>query len=296
MDPNKLAHIQLGETEVPLFKRDISCMQILHGHSGKVLCCSFDFSGGTLATGSDDGEIRLWRVVSDEWRCVKTLELGPAVTACQFQASGAGGMLCTGSADNAVRVWKALKGDCVAVMNGHKDCVSCVSYDPLNNDVMCSGSQDATVRVWKASTQKQTRIFEGDKGHKSPVLSVSYNPNGDLIIAGAQDKTLRLWSARNGNLVTIMKGHDGPVHAVAFHTQNEWVVSGGKDKHLRAWRESGLPSHLVPASLHLHPYRHHNNFTILWILARFLWNVLLLPSSLSFPPLPPSLCCRWGTP
>ena len=66
-----------------------------------MLCCSFDAAGGTLATGSADGEIRLWRVVASEWRCVKTLELGPAVTSCRFQPAGAGGMLCTGSADMA---------------------------------------------------------------------------------------------------------------------------------------------------------------------------------------------------
>ena len=181
-------------------------------------------------------------MVSGDWRCVKTLELGPAIHACQFQPPGAGGMLCTASADNIVRVWKALKGDCVALLEGHKDCVTSVSYDPLNGDVVCSGSQDTTVRVWKVSTQKQTRLFDGEKGHKSAITCVSYNPNGDLIVAGAQDKTLRLWSARKGNLITIMRGHNGIVHTVAFHTQNEWVVTGGKDKNLRIWRESGLSS------------------------------------------------------
>lgn len=239
MDPRNFPHLP---PPVPLGKRDIPCVQVLHGHTGAVLCCCFDASGATLATGSDDGEIRLWRKVGDEWRCVKTLELGPAVTACQFQPAGGGNMLCTGSADNAVRVWKALKGDCVAVLNGHNDRVTSLSYDPLNGNVICSGSIDATVRVWNANKQTQTRVFDGKNGHKSGVLCVSYNPNGDLIIAGAQDKTLRLWSARNGNLLTVMTGHEGMVHAVAFHTQNEWVVTGGKDKNLRIWRESGRNS------------------------------------------------------
>ena len=227
----------------PLRERDVLCLQTLHGHTGPVLCCAFDASGKTLATGSEDGEIRLWRVVADEWRCVKTLELGPAVTSCKFQPPRCGGMLCTGSADNVVRVWRALKGECVAMLNGHKECVSAVCYDPLNGDVICSGSHDATVRVWKASTETQTRVFEGKNGHKVAVLCVSYNPNGDLIIAGAQDKTLRLWSARNGNLISLMKGHEGIVHSVAFHTQNEWVVTGGKDKNMRIWRESDGEHH-----------------------------------------------------
>jgi WD40 repeat protein len=99
------------------------------------------------------------------------------------------------------------------------------------------------VRVWKASAEKQTRIFDGSKGHKTAVTCVSYNPNGDLIIAGAQDRSLRLWSARNGNLITLMQGHSGIVHAVAFHTQNEWVVTGGKDKNLKIWRESDGEHH-----------------------------------------------------
>jgi WD40 repeat protein len=231
------------EDKIPLAKRDIPCVQTLIGHGGAVLCCAFDAPGSTLATGSADGEIRLWRIVNDEWRCVKTLELGPAVMSCQFQPAGFGNMLCTGSADNAVRVWKALKGDCVAVLTGHKDQVTSVSYDPVNGDVMCSGSRDATVRVWKASTQTQTMIFQGDKGHKTAVLCVSYNPNGDLILAGAQDKTLRLWNARNGKLIALMSGHDGIVHALAFHTQNEWVVTGGKDKDLKIWKESDGQHH-----------------------------------------------------
>ena len=208
-----------------------------------MLCCSFDAAGGTLATGSADGEIRLWRIVASEWRCVKTLELGPAVTSCRFQPAGAGGMLCTGSADNAVRVWKALKGDCVAVLHGHRELVTAVCYDPFNGDVICSGSHDCTVRVWCAGRKEQTRVFEGKTGHKSPVLCVSYNPNGDLIVAGAQDRTLRLWSARSGGLIKVLGGHEGMVHALAFHTQNEWLVSGGKDKCLRIWRESDGEHH-----------------------------------------------------
>ena len=228
---------------VPLMKRDVPCLQVLHGHTGAVLSCAFDAVGATLATGSADGEVRLWRVVSGEWRCVKTLELGPAVRACEFQPARSGGMLCTGTADNCVRVWKALKGDCVAMLVGHKDPVTSVSFDPLNGDILCSGSEDTTVRVWKVSAQKQTRVFEGKSGHRSPVTCVSYNPNGDLILAGAQDKTLRLWSARSGELLQVLKGHDGIVHALAFHTQNEWVVTGGKDKNLRIWRESDGEHH-----------------------------------------------------
>ncbi len=38
---------------------DIGCSAVLQGHSAAVLCCNVDASGATIASGSEDGELKL---------------------------------------------------------------------------------------------------------------------------------------------------------------------------------------------------------------------------------------------
>ncbi|EKX45560.1 hypothetical protein GUITHDRAFT_108433 [Guillardia theta CCMP2712] len=208
-----------------LYRLQIPCFQTLSGHTGPVTCCAFDADGRSICTGGEDGDIRLWRFVGDSYRCAKVIELGPAITCCQFQPSGFEDLLATGSTDNVLRIWKAFEGDCIKTLQGHAEQVSSLSFNPMNGDLIVSGSHDLTARVWRVSKEKHLKEL---RGHKGPVVLCCYNPNGELVLTASQDKTLRLWNPKTGESVAVLKGHSKLVWGAAFHTKTEWIITGGQ--------------------------------------------------------------------
>ena len=51
-----------------LIGKEIPCCGVLRGHGSSVLCVTFDPEGQTVCSGSEDGELRLWRVVNGQWQ------------------------------------------------------------------------------------------------------------------------------------------------------------------------------------------------------------------------------------
>jgi WD40 repeat protein len=217
-----------------LVGKEIPCCAVLKGHTGPVLCLSFDCQGKTLCTGSDDGELRMWRMVNGSWQCVKTIEAGSSVTSCAFPAETAslGDLLCTGSGDNAVRLWRALQGECAKVLTGHKDRVNAVHFSPVG-DKLVSGSQDGTAKLWQISG-KEIKTIKGT----DPILCVSFNPNGEMFATGSQEGVLKVYNAQTYALIFTCEGHEAAVHCLTFHPKTEWILTGSGDKMVRVLRET----------------------------------------------------------
>src|SRR5262249_49119349 len=54
------------------------------------------------------------------------------------------------------------------------------------------------------------------RGHKGPVWSVAFAPDGRTLATGSDDTTLRLWDAATGKEKAVLSGHRNAVVAVRF--------------------------------------------------------------------------------
>ena len=80
-------------------------------------------------------------------------------------------------------------GQEIAVLQGHTDRVTSVSYSP-NGQTLASGSLDRTVRLWDVSTRQELAILQG---HADGITSVSFSLDGQTLASSSWDKTILLW-------------------------------------------------------------------------------------------------------
>jgi WD40 repeat protein/nucleoside phosphorylase len=184
--------------------------------------------GDIMASGHDDGSLRLWDVVSGH--AIRTIlgHMG-AVRSVTFSPDGL--TLASGSDDNTVRLWDVTLGRALHTFHGHMQCVSSVAFssDGLR---LASGSSDMTVRLWDVSTRAFVCAFEG---HEGAVLCVAFNPNGLTLASGAYDKSVRLWDVTAGQTSCTFWGHNMGVRSVAFSPDGLTLGSGSDDKTIRIW-------------------------------------------------------------
>jgi len=268
------------------------CVAVLEGHSSEVRCvCVVEVGGGgdgggggvkvqRVVSGSEDNTLRMWE--ADRGECVAVLEGHTDTVRCvcvvEVGGGGDGGgggcgakvqRVVSGSADDTLRVWDADRGECVAVLEGHTDTVTCVSVVEVGGggdgggggggakvQRVVSGSADDTLRVWDADGGECLAVLEGHTNMVRCVCVAEVGGGGDgggggakmqRVVSGSSNDTLRVWDADLGECVAVLEGHSNWVSCVCVVEVGgggdggggggkvQRVVSGSEDNTLRMW-------------------------------------------------------------
>jgi WD40 repeat protein len=118
-------------------------------HPQSVCCVAFSPAVGSnmLASGCDDGIVRLWDVSgTKQQQPLRELhEHSSWITSVAFSPDGS--QLVSGSCDNTVRLWSMASGKLLKTLTGHLGTLNSVAFHP-NGKQVASGSNDKTVRLW----------------------------------------------------------------------------------------------------------------------------------------------------
>eukprot|EP00879_Flechtneria_rotunda_P012538 GHRR01013091.1.p1 GENE.GHRR01013091.1~~GHRR01013091.1.p1 ORF type:complete len:308 (+),score=57.93 GHRR01013091.1:211-1134(+) len=203
-------------------------MQLV-GHGGDVLSMRFSPDGASIASGSFDRTILLWRTYDECENYMMLRGHKNAVLEVHWFTSADHILSC--SADKSVRCWDVEAGMQVKRLTEHIGIVN--SCCPLQRGppLFVSGSDDSKVKVWDMRSKRSVQTLDATV----PVCAVAFSAAGDQVYSGGLDNDISVWELRKGTASLRMRGHSNTITGLRVSPDGNHLLSNSMDNTLRVW-------------------------------------------------------------
>jgi len=234
-----------------------------------VLCVALSKNGKYLASGSQDGTIKIWYCETGKiFKILKGHELG--VNSVAFSPDNK--KLVSGGIDKRVILWDVESRDNKILPYIYNDSVESVIFS-FSGDKIAAGSHKGEITLFNVDAEDaEPKIFFSDPWYR--LYSVSFSPNDEQVIIGGlfikiletttniSKKLLdapynsysvvfsfdgnqflsggkigcdiNLCSTEDGTVIKIFRGHTRKITSIAY-LSNEYFVSGSEDGRIIIW-------------------------------------------------------------
>ena len=205
----------------------VSHQIVLKGHGKTVTCLASDRSGGRLATGSSDYDVRLWDFggMTSELRSFRRIEEplgGYQIRALDFSPGGDYLAVCGSSPQPVLldrdghKLTTLMKGDMyirdMRTTKGHVAGCTTLKWHPHDGNTLATAAEDGTGRLWDAAVacergddatslsvqggQRGVMVIRDGRGIKTVPGAIAWHADGNTMMVGARDGSLQLWELR----------------------------------------------------------------------------------------------------
>ena len=244
---------------------------VWRGHTDMTWTLVFSPNNQFLASGSNDGLLKLWDVTSGSliWSgrhtsFVNRLSFSPdgrMIASAGFDArvclwdvaSGAllqtlphpvpvhavtfspdGQLLATGDIGGSIHLWTQNRTNSfhpLRTIVGHTGCADGLAFAPDNRS-LASASWDGTVKLWDITSG---RLLQTLTGHSGRVGRVAWSPDGTTLASSGVDSIILLWDVERNSYHAALKGHSSHIYDIAFAPDSRSLLSSSRDGSLRIW-------------------------------------------------------------
>ena len=205
------------------------------GHVHDVSSVGYSPNGQLMATGGDDGKVKVWNAATGF--CLVTFaEHTAPVTAVTFMGGRGGGhglAVVSASLDGSVRAFDLVR---------YRNFRTLAAPTPVQfvslaadeaGEVVCAGTLEPfSVYVWSLQTGRVTDVLSG---HEGPVVSLAFSGAAGLLASASWDKTVRLWDVFKSGTAVETLAHGADVLAVAFRPDGGQVAAASLDGQITFW-------------------------------------------------------------
>jgi dipeptidyl aminopeptidase/acylaminoacyl peptidase len=202
-------------------------------HSTWVSGVAFAPDGKTLASGSADRTVKLWRVETGE---LQREFRGHVDYVAALAFAPAGDILATAGYDKTARLWDVSSGKLRATLVGHRGVVTSVAFAP-DGAVLATGCIDGSARLWDVT---KGQMLAELKDHMTWVNAVRFSPDGRVLATGSSDGTIKLWSLRTRQVQATLSPRKGEIRALAFSPDGQTLAVGLRYATAQLWDLANL--------------------------------------------------------
>lgn len=164
------------------------------GHTSAVHCIAVSGDGKLLASGSNDGKIKLWdletgalvRSLTGHQRGIQALAISPDSQ-----------QLVSASQDAKLGIWDLDRGHLVTLLAAHSDVITSLAMNGEGN-LLITGSRDRTAKIWDLANRSPVVTLTE---HQAAVKAVSIFPKtgyanrqrGEVLATASADGMIYLW-------------------------------------------------------------------------------------------------------
>jgi WD40 repeat protein len=180
-----------------------------------------------LATGHDDGIVRLWDAAGHHLVREFRVHRKP-ISALAFDADGS--RLASAAEDKYIVFWNVADGKRLGTLTGHTDRIPGLAWHPEGKFLVSIG-WDTTARVWDVQTQQPVILLNS---HGSQVTALAFSKDGNLLACADSDLDVHVWSFPDRKKLHVLKGPQAEIHCLAFSPDGTRLAADG-DRMIHLW-------------------------------------------------------------
>jgi WD40 repeat protein len=197
--------------------------------SSWVTAIAFHPTGRVIATGHDDGSVRVWDLDTKSQR-PELRHHTQAISALRVNSDGS--LLAVAGEDRKIAVWDAAAGKLVRELVGHTDRIPALAWQP-GGRLLVSAGWDTTVRVWNIDTGEPLVLLNT---HSDQVVTLAFSPDGQLLAVADSSATIHIWSEiARGKELHVIPGDQEEVRCLTFAADAKLLAVGGTDRVIHVW-------------------------------------------------------------
>ncbi|UCG02519.1 MAG: WD40 repeat domain-containing protein [Candidatus Heimdallarchaeota archaeon] len=201
----------------------------LIGQPGSIHSVVFSPDERIVASGSTDGNIKLWDVITGDELPLDLTGHRKTVNSLAFSPDGT--ILASGSGDSYICLWDVSTGKLIQNLSGHTKAVYSVVFSS-DGATLISGSLDTTIKLWNVTSGEEWPFL---LEHPTPVFSVAVSPNRKILASGGGDGTIYLWNSTSGKRLLDLTESTDDVVSVVFSPDGTFLASGSAVGVITLW-------------------------------------------------------------